>query len=559
MATTIENVIGASAPANGASPASGAWRDLRSHLAELERRGKLVRIKTSINKDTEMHPLMRWQFRGLPESERKAFLFEKVTDSRGREYSIPVVVGALAASEEIYVQGLHSAQTDAYARWQQSIANPIEPEIVESGAVQEVVHMGDSLLEHGGLDEFPVPISTPGFDNAPYLNSAIWITRDPETGIRNAGVYRGMLKSQLRTGVFNDSYGNTSLIWEKYNRLGQPMPAAAVIGAPPAVYYAAINVAPFGVDEMGRAGGLAGAPIEMVKCKTIDLEVPAWAEIVLEGHIRTDVMEPEGSFGEAHGYSDPRCLSFTFEITAITHRKNPVFLSIISQLTPSESSKTKQTGHQTELLQFLKEKCGLRGVQRVSLTEDLLNRQMGVVVLKKSDRYEPMNALYALLTIRQTPKILVAVDEDIDPENTTMVLWAIINRSQPHKHFQIIHPRKTQFGPLRYLEPGSDYDEEDSAVLIDATLKANFPPVALPSKEYMERARELWGALGLPELQPRTPWHGYPLGLWPDENQKEAELAVEGRYYETGAKLVARQVPTPPGTRLTELKRHNID
>ncbi len=83
--------------------------------------------------------------------------------------------------------------------------------------------------------------------------------------------------------------------------------------------------------------------------------------------------------------------------------------------------------------------------------------------------------------------------------------------------------------------------------------------MALPSKEYMERARELWGALGLPELQPRTPWHGYPLGLWPEENQKEAELAVEGRYYETGAKLVARQVPTPPGTRLTELKRHNID
>jgi 4-hydroxy-3-polyprenylbenzoate decarboxylase len=532
------------------------WRDIREHIAELERTGRLVRVTREINKDTELHPLVRWQFRGLAEAERKVFLFENVVDSRGRRYGMPVIVGALAASEDVYVQGLASTHAEAFEKWKHALAHPIDPVLVSAGPCQEVVHSGDGLLEHGGLDELPVPISTPGFDNAPYLNSAIFVIRDPETGIRNAAVYRGQLKGQLRTGVFCDSFNNGGVIWEKCNRLGIPLEAAAVIGAAPAVYYGAINIAALGVDELTIAGGIAGEPIELVKCRTIDLEVPATAEIVLEGRIRTDVLEPEGSFGEAHGYCDPRSLSFAFEISAITHRRDPIFLSILSQLTPSESSKTKQTGHQTELLRFLRDRCGLRGVQRVALHEDLLNRQLGVVVLRKTDKYEPMNALYALLTIRQTPKILVAVDEDIDPESTTMVLWAIVNRSQPHKHLTVVHPRKTQFGPLRYVQHGDGYDDDDSTMLIDATRKADFPPVALPAREHMERARRLWEELGLPELSPRTPWHGYSLGMWSDENREEAELATQGRYYETGEKLALRRRAVPQGTRLAEIRRH---
>lgn len=532
--------------------------DLRAHLAVLEQRGKLVRVTRPIDKDTELHPLVRWQFRGLLEPQRRAFLFEHVTDRRGRRYDIPVVVGALAASEEIYALGLGCAPEAIYDRWQQALAAPLAPVVVASGPVQEVVHLGDRLLEHGGLDEFPVPISTPGFDNAPYLNSAAWITRDPETGIRNMGVYRGMLKSPRHTGVFCDSRGNTTAIWEKCNRRGIPLEAAAVIGAPPPVYYAAIQIMPLGVDELGVAGALAGGPIELVRCKTIDLEVPAHAEIVIEGRIRTDVLEPEGAFGEAHGYCDPRTLSFAFEVTCITHRRDPIFLSILSQLTPSESSKTKQSGYETQALRHLRENCGLRGVLRVSLSEDLLNRQCGVVVLRKENQYEPMNALYALLTMRQLPKVLIAVDEDIDPTNHTMLIWAIVNRSQPHRDFHIIYPRQIQFGPLGQVANGENYDRQDSCVLIDATRKADFPPVSLPAREYMERARALWEELGLPPLQPRTPWYGYSLGHWPAEHQEEAELAVAGRYYETGAKLMARQQPAPPGTRVRDVRTNVV-
>lgn len=526
--------------------------DLRAHLKKLEEQGDLVKISREMNKDTEIHPFVRWQFRGLPESERKAFLFEHVVDSRGRKFDFPVVVGALSASERIYNTSLGGE--DSGERWKHAFDHPIPPRIVESGPVQEVVHMGDSLLEDGGLDELPVPISTPGFDNAPYFNSAIWIVRDPETGIMNAGVYRSQIKDQLRTGIYAFGNNNLARIWEKCNAMGVPLQAAAVIGADPKVYFSAIQLAAMGVDEMGLAGALNGSAIEMVRCKTIDLEVPAHAEIVIEGTIRTDVLEPEGSFGEAHGYSDPRALGFVFEASCFTHRKNPIYLSILSQVTPSESSKSKQSGYEADALRFLQKECGLKGVLEVVLVEELMNRQMAVIRMKKTSPYEPNSALHALLGRRQPPKFAVAVDEDIDPRDAVAVNWAIINRCQPHRDVEIVRPRPHPFGPLRLVADDINYDRYDSSILIDATKKRDLPPVGLPAKEYMENARKIWEELGMPSLQPRAPWYGYSLGFWPEESRQEAELATQGRYFETGGKLSQQQVAVEPGTILAEIR-----
>ncbi|MGH7827839.1 MAG: UbiD family decarboxylase domain-containing protein, partial [Candidatus Binatia bacterium] len=326
-----------------------AVKDLQSHLRQLEENGKLIRVRRSINKDTELHPLVRWQFRGLQEKDRRAFLFENVTGSRGQRYTMPVAVCALAGSQEIYNWGLGCSDgEEVHERWLRALNHPVPPRTVDRGPVHEVVHAGTSLLEHGGLEELPVPISTPGFDNAPYLNSSIWVVKDPETGIQNMGIYRGQIKGQLKTGVKDDVHHDFARIWEKHNARGSAMEAAAVLGASPSVYYAATETMPYGVDEMDIAGGLDGEAVEVVRCKTIDLVVPAHAEIVLEGKVRTDILEPEGSFGESHGYCDPRFLTMVFEVTAITHRRNPVFLSIVSQVTPSESSKSKQKGYETE-------------------------------------------------------------------------------------------------------------------------------------------------------------------------------------------------------------------
>jgi 4-hydroxy-3-polyprenylbenzoate decarboxylase len=345
-------------------------------------------------------------------------------------------------------------------------------------------------------------------------------------------------------------------MWEKCNAAGRDLEVAVVVGAIPAVYFAAAQIAPYGTDEIAIAGALVGEPLESVRCRTVDLTVPAHAELVIEGRVRTDVLEQEGSFGEAHGYSDPRTLSLSFEATCITHRARPTFLSIISQLTPSESSKLKQAGYEARAVRFLREQCGFSGVRSVVLVEELLNRQMGVVVIDKRDRYEPLTALNSMLALRAAPKILVAVDPDVDPRDITSVMWAIINRSQPHRDLRVVHPRPLPFGPLRVAGHDGLYDRDDSAILIDATTKAPLPPIALPSREIMENARAIWEDLGLPDLTPNAPWFGYSLGLWSDENADEANLAIQGRYYETGEKLRGRRIDVPPGTRLSALDRH---
>jgi 4-hydroxy-3-polyprenylbenzoate decarboxylase len=370
------------------------------------------------------------------------------------------------------------------------------------------------------------------------------------------GVYRGQVKGPLRTGIMGDARHDFGRIWEKYNARGLPMPAAAVIGASPSVYYAAIEVMPFGTDEIDIAGALEGRPVEMARCKTIDLEVPAHAEIILEGNVRTDILEPEGSFGEAHGYCDPRFLGMVFEITAITHRRDPVFLSIISQLTPSESSKSKQKGYEAENLRYLRDACGFSGVVHVTLYENLLNRQFGVVKVRKNDAHTVMDVLERFAAKKQAPKFIVAVDEDIDGENPLAVNWAIVNRSQPHRDVRIIHPRPLPFGPLQYAADGVSYDREDSTLVIDATKKTVLPPVALPARPYMEQALKIWNELRLPAVEPDGPWFGYSLGDWSETHAAEASLAVQGRYYETGQKLAGERVKTEPGTKLGSLHRH---
>jgi 3-polyprenyl-4-hydroxybenzoate decarboxylase len=152
-----------------------------------------------------------------------------------------------------------------------------------------------------------------------------------------------------------------------------------------------------------------------------------------------------------------------------------------------------------------------------------------------------MNALYALMNRRAAPKILVAVDEDIDPTNDTMINWAIVNRSQPHRDLKIVHPRPLPFGPLRYVGGTEGYDRDDSAMLIDATRKADFPPVALPAREYMEGARRIWEELGLPRLAPRPPWHGYSLGDWDAAWDVFAQRAVDGTWVQSGEDTFARR------------------
>src|SRR5919109_200766 len=345
------------------------YKDIRELIAGLERANLLVKIDREINKDTQLHPLVRLQFRGLPEAERKAFLFTHVTDVSGRRYDIPVVIACLAGSRQIYGVGLQCDPDKISQRWTEARNHPIEPVLVDSAPVQEVVQLGADLDKPGhGLEIFPIPISTPGFDAAPYTSASHFITHDPETGVPNVGNYRGMVKARTRLGMNAGGQQHISQHWRKWQKLGKPMPAAVVIGAPPSVSYASVVKIPYGVDEYAVAGGLAGEPVPVVKAKTLDLVVPANAEIVIEGFINTELMEPEAPFGEFTGYMDPQQLNPFMEITCITHRKKPVFVAMLSQFPPSESSKIRGIGAEGNVLSYLRSR-GFENVRDVAFHE----------------------------------------------------------------------------------------------------------------------------------------------------------------------------------------------
>ncbi|MGD0237803.1 MAG: UbiD family decarboxylase, partial [Syntrophorhabdales bacterium] len=233
------------------------YKDLREYLKTLESEGKLIRISAPINKDTELHPIVRLQFRGLREDERKGFLFENVTDSKGRRYSMPVAVGCVAGSRSIYALGMQCSPQEISQKWTQAQVNSVPPILVESGPVHERVFYKEEGGE--GLGMLPIPISTPGFDNAPYLTAPNWITKDPETGIRNVGTYRGQVKAPWRMGCNAAApYTHIQQHWFKHKQLGTPLPAAVVIGVTPNISFASVSNVPYGKDEFAVAGGVTG-------------------------------------------------------------------------------------------------------------------------------------------------------------------------------------------------------------------------------------------------------------------------------------------------------------
>jgi 4-hydroxy-3-polyprenylbenzoate decarboxylase len=359
------------------------------------------------------------------------------------------------------------------------------------------------------------------------------------------GIYRGGLKSStrmvVRMSTRNGGAGGYPH-WEKYKAKGQKMPCAVVLGCPPIIAYLGPQKMPRDVDELSVAGGLAGEPIRTVKCKTIDLMVPADAEIIIEGLIDTEFLEPEAPFGESHGHIALEDFNMIFEVIAITRKKDAVFTSIISQVTPSESSVIKKVAYEPMYLAHLQKTLGIKGVKKVVMHEPLTNirRVIFLVMERGTPRTEIYRAMQGAATLRaDTGKYVIAVNEDIDPDNADAVFWSMAYRANPGEDVVILPHRDRGHGPK------SKTQTEDSSMLIDATLKGDMPPLALPKREYMENAKVLWDSLGLPPLAPEPPWYGYSMGDWSEDWDNIAKRAAEGNYILNGQ-------------RTDQMKRSNI-
>ncbi len=467
------------------------YSDLRSFLKVLEEKGRLKRITKKVNKDWEIAAVARVLFQDIPEKDRPALLFENVEG-----FEIPVVVGVLGGSRSIYCQVMETTPQLVMQKWKEAISKPIPPVLVELGLCQENVLIG----EKADLFKFPVPIWTVGQDPGPYITSPYVVTKDPRTNVRNVGTYRAQIKGARKLAMWVNFLQGGRLNIEDWWGLGRDAPVAIVIGCDPTVGVVSVSKPPQGLDELAIAGGLRGQALPVVRCRTVDLEVPASAEIVIEGLVRVDHLEEEGPFGEYSGYMGPVAMSYVVDVTCITHRNNPVYQAFVSQMPPSESSLIRGLGWEGALWKHLVEDLRMP-IKDVHLLESTGSAGILVISMEKKYDTQPREAILASWACQPyLGKYSVVVDEDIDVRDLNQVAWALAWRSQPGKDlFVMDNLQALQLDPSQAPAEVSQMDparRHSAKVGIDATKKHNFPPVALPPKQHLEFVRAHWHEYG---------------------------------------------------------------
>ena len=307
-------------------------------------------------------------------------------------------------------------------------------------------------------------------------------------------------RSRGRTGVLWDLPSQHAAVhYRKYEEAGRSMPAAVAIGVDPTILMSAVAKVPYGVDELAVAGALRGAPVELVKCRTVDLEVPATAEIVLEGEIRPGYRETEGPFGEYTGYMGGPYELPVFEIKCITHRHKPLYQALHSQMPPSESSLLRRLPEEAAIYKHLVHYLKIPGIVDVHLPESGSSYAVLWVRVKVMYPGHAQQILSAAWTHHPAlAKWIIVTDEDIDIRDPFAREWALSWRVEPLKDiFFIPHTSSILLDPSATPSEVPLWDRRSSKICIDATKKWQFPAIALLPDEYLERAKHNWHKYGL--------------------------------------------------------------
>ena len=473
------------------------YRDLREYLEVLEKKGLLCHVEAEVDKDWEISAVCRRAFQRIPQDRRPALMFDRI-----RNHSMPLVIGVLGGSRRIYATALETDVEGVLDKWESGGKNPLKAERVEKGQCQEVVHKG----EDADLEMLPAPIWSVTEDPGPYHTSPFVISRDPETGIQNVGVYRVQVKGPQRAGLMINPPRNMNHHIRKNESQEQATDVALVFGTDPVVGLTAVTPFPYGVNELEVAGGVRGEPVEVVRCLTVDLEVPATAEIVVEGRVPCQGREPEGPFGEYGGYMGTAGNHPFIEVTCITHRSDPIYQAFLSQMPPSESSCIKGLGREMVIYRHLKNNLGIP-VTAVHLPECGGSTGVLLISIEKQNRFQPLKAMMGAWSLHDVfGKMTIVVDEDIDIRDPSQVEWALSFRMQPAEDVRIIEGTDPltldPSQPLLFGERVSPTKQVSSKVGIDATRKHPYPALAVPPKEDLEKVDTRWESYGIQEVDP---------------------------------------------------------
>jgi 4-hydroxy-3-polyprenylbenzoate decarboxylase len=480
------------------------YDDLREFVRALEKAGELKRIRTEVDTELEIAEITdRISKAGGP-----ALLFENA-----RGYSVPVLINALgtrkrmlmALGVEDYGEITERILELTDVKSPQGLIEKIKmlprladlgkmfPKIVKNGPCKEVV-LNESKLS---LFDLPIIKCWPE-DGGKFITMPLVFTKNPETGKRNCGMYRMQVYDERTTGMHWQIHKHGAQHFRNLKRGGGGrLEVGVAIGADPISVFAAIMPLPEDLDEMMIAGFLRGEPVEMVKCENVDVEVPASAEIVLEGYVDTTELRTEGPFGDHTGYYSLEDQFPVFHVTCITHRRKPIYQTIIVGKPPQED-------------------CWMgEAIERIFLP--LMQRQFSEVVdyhmpfagvfhnlmivsIKKNypgHARKVMNGIWSLPQAMFT-KCIIVVDDDTDVRDLNQVAWRVLNNIDPERDIQFM------FGPVDQLDHSSRLPNYGSKMGIDGTRKWKsegfdrpWPREIEMSEEVKRRVDQLWGKLGL--------------------------------------------------------------
>lgn len=453
-----------------------SYQDLREFMHLLEQRDELFRIQTAVTAHLEITEITD-RISKMPDMDNKALLFTHVD-----QYDIPVLINAMGSHERT----LLALGAESYYEIQQRIQSFVKPDI--PGNLWEKLMMLPKLAELGQflprkyrgeapcqevvitdtqqpmLDKLPILTCWPQ-DGGPFITMPVVFTRDPATGERNAGMYRLQKYDNCTTGMHWHKHHDGARIYENARRMGKDrLEVAVALGCPPHIVYSATAPLPPGIDEMIFAGFLHSKPVQMTPCKTVDLEVPALCEIVLEGYVLLDELQYEGPFGDHTGYYSLADYFPVFHLTAMTHRKNPVYLTTIVGKPPQEDC---YLGKATERIFLPLLKLFISEIVDMNLPWEGVFHNCVIVSIDKRFPGHAKKVMSSLWGFGQLmfSKYVIVVDKEVDVQDVSVVAWHVFNNTDPKRDMMFAE------GPLDILDHASPHWAYGSKVGIDATRK----------------------------------------------------------------------------------------
>ncbi|MBL8222543.1 MAG: menaquinone biosynthesis decarboxylase [Bryobacterales bacterium] len=448
-----------------------AYTDLREFIAALDAAGELKRIPFEVSTELEMTEFADRSVK----SGGPALLFEKP-----KGYSTPVLLNAFASMKRMEI-ALQVGSVDEVAkrisqylemRMPEGLLGKFKmlpmlaevgaffPKTVSSGPCKEVVRRDGFSLK-----EFPVLHCWPQ-DGGPFITLPMVFSQNPDTGKRNCGMYRMQVYDERTTGMHWQTHKQGA---EHYRRLlkegkQKKMPVSVAIGCDPATMYSAILPLPPDLDEMMIAGFLRSKPVEMVKCETNDILVPAQAEIVLEGHVVLGEMRTEGPFGDHTGFYSLEDEYPVFHVECVTHRKNPIYATTIVGPPPMEDF---YMGKAIERIFLPLMRLQLPEVRDIAMPAEGIFHNLILVAIRKSYPGHARKVMHAIWGLGQAmfSKCIVVVDEDVDVQNFSEVAWKALNNIDPERDIQFV------MGPVDSLDHASRLVNYGSKMGVDATKK----------------------------------------------------------------------------------------